>query len=56
MLYELRRFNILLPCAFFDYRGEIKFQILFKILAFLVHGRNRHESIIMLLRVEYVST
>jgi len=34
---------------------EVK-QILFKILAFLVHGNNRNESITILLQVEYVST
>jgi len=36
--------------------GKTKFKILFKILAFLVHGNSRNESIIILLEVEYVST
>jgi len=33
---------------FFNYGGKTKFQILFKILAFPVHGNNRNESIIIL--------
>ena len=42
--------------VFPNYGGETKFKILFKILAFLVHGNNRNGSIIVLLEVEYVST
>ena len=45
-----------LRCAFSNYGGETKFQILFEILAFLVHGKNRNENIVILLQVEYVST
>jgi len=68
MPYELRRFHQLstennvaqntvwLHCAFADYGIKTKFQILFKILAFLVHDKNRNESIIIPLQVEYVST
>jgi len=58
MLYELRRFHKListesnvaqntlwLHCAVSNYRGKTTFQILFKILAFLVHDKNGNESI-----------
>jgi len=45
-----------LRCAFSNYGGKTKFQILFEILAFLVHGKNRNENIVILLQVEYVST
>ena len=45
-----------LHCAFSNYRCETKFQILFEILAFLVHGKNRNGSTSIPLQVEYVST
>ena len=64
MLYELRRFHKLsistenkvvhntlrLHCVVFNYGGETKFQILFKILMFLVHGKKRKEVIPVVLR------
>jgi len=64
MLYELQRFHqhnistennvaqntLWLHCAFSNYGGETKLQILFKIFAFVVHDRNRNESIIILLQ------
>ena len=42
-------------CVFSNYGSETKFKILFKIIAFLVHGNNRNKSMITLLEVEYVS-
>jgi len=58
MLYKLRRFHkpsistennvaqnaLWLHSVFSNYGGKTKFQMLFKILAFLVHGNNRNES------------
>jgi len=60
MLYELRRFpqhqqrkqrctkHTMAPLCFSNYGGKTKFEILFKILAFLVHGNSRNGNIIIL--------
>jgi len=39
---------------FINYGGKSRIQILFKILAFPVHDKNRNEVIIMLLKLESV--
>ena len=39
---------------FSNYGGKTRIQILFKTLPFPVHGKNRNESIIILLQLEYV--
>jgi len=45
-----------LHCAFSNYGGETKFEILLEILALIVHGEKRNKSILILLQIEYVFT